>query len=1063
MQQLLASLVIGMSVKDEAYKAGMASAREEANKTGQNFEKNADTMGGAMQRAATEVNDAAHRMIAAVAEAGAKVRNAGLAMTAGLTLGLTGMAIASKNSASDFQTAMNSVHAALLTASPDQINKLRAAALTMGPAVGRSAVEAANAIESLAKNGMSASNILGGGLKSALTLAVVGQSELGGAADLTTDIMAQFSKTATDLPTIVDKVSGALDASKMGFDDYRLAIGQLGGVAGGLGYSFDDMNTGLAATASYFQSGADAGTSFKTFLTMLNPGSKDAERVMDKLGLSFFDAAGKVKPLAEIAELLHQKLGKLSDRSLQDAMTKVFGTDAMRTAIALTRLGAKGIEEYGSSIDKVSASKKMETLLDGEAKAAQRLSSAWTGLKVQIGDAGILQAVTYIKQAVASLIETIAAAPPWFFNVVVAIGAMTAAIGPLVLALGVVAKFGLPLLLARLSPIGAVIGFIIAPMRTLIILLGQLALQAGAATLIGRLGAAMIGFAGPIGLAIAALTILIPMVTRTATVSAAAAAATDAARAANELATQRTNELTTATGKLRVELLRKAQADRQAAVEAMKKAQADLRAAKAAYVRSKAALPTLNAVSMGSGSYSGGGGAGQAANSVARFAGQQNVDQARVDLQANIDTVTTMIDAVNKYTTALHLPDPASAKLNMNFDDPTKKHTKKGRDTSSDDEDYAAKLAEVRNATLQAQAELRDSHDARYRADMDSLASDRASYVRQLATDEKLTDAKRSTLLAEKDREIEIRRAIVEQALSYALAQDSYDVAKARNDAEQEIASAQSAMADSVASRRTAELRLLDLQRQQEEADLDLILATKKTASVEWANAASRKAALDGVYARRAEQVKRNNEGPADSYMRSLTQSASAINEQVQDIGVSALKDLNTGLADAIIGAKSLGDAFADMGKRIISSLLEIAIQQAIIKPLANSLFGAADASGSRSGGFLGSIGSFLSSTFGGGKATGGGIDPSSWYVVGEKGPELFAPGVSGTVIPNGGRGSRSSGGGGIAQIVPSPYFNAVVDGRVISGASPIAQATMSTGMAEAGRASSWRARQTLS
>lgn len=1010
MQQLLASLVIGMSVKDEAFKAGMASARQEANRTGQDFEKSADTMGGAMQRAAVQVNNAAHRIMEAVSEAGAKVRNAGLAMTAGLTLGLAGMAIASKNSASDFQTAMNSVHSALVTASPEQLNKLRDAALTMGPAVGRSAVEAANAIESLAKNGMSATQILAGGLKSALTLAVVGQSDLGGAADLTTDILAQFSMTASDLPIIVDKVSGALDASKMGFDDYRLAIGQLGGVAGGLGYSFDDMNTALAASASYFQSGSDAGTSFKTFLTMLIPGSKDSERVMTKLGLSFFDASGKAKSLADIAEMLHQKFGKLNDRSLQDGMTKVFGADAMRTAIALTRLGAKGVEDYGAAIDKVSASQKMEILLDGEAAAAQRLSSAWTGLKIQLGNAGIIQAITAIKEAVASMISTIAASPPWFFKVVVAMGAMVAAIGPLVLALGVVAKFGLPLLLARLSPIGAVIGFIIAPMRTLIMLLGSLALQAGAATMIGRMGAAMIGFAGPIGLAIAALTIIIPMMMRTATVSASVAKATDAARAANDLATDSTNKLTTATGKLRVELLRKAVADRQAAVAAMKKAQADLQAAKAAYVRSKASLPSINAVSMGSGSYSGGGGAGQAANASARFAGQQNVDQTRVDLQASIDNVGTMIDTVNKFTTAIHTPDPASAKIDMNFDDPTKKKTKKGRDTSADDEDYAAKLAEVRNAQLQANADLTESYQARYLADMDSIKADRAGYAKQLATDEKLTDAKRNTLMAEKDSELEIRRAVVERARHTAIEQIGYDLAKAQNDAAQEVVQAQSAMADSVAGRRDAELRLLDLQRQQEEADLELILATKATASAEWANADKRKAALAGIYEMRADAVKRNNEGPADSYMRSLNVSASAIKEQVQDIGVSALKDLNAGLSDAIVGTKSLASAFAEMGKRIIASLLDIAIQQAVIKPLANSLFGAADSSGTRSGGLVGSLGSLIASTFRGGKAKGGAVDPSSWYVVGEKGPEIFAPGTSGTVIPNSGRGSSTRG-----------------------------------------------------
>jgi hypothetical protein len=35
------------------------------------------------------------------------------------------------------------------------------------------------------------------------------------------------------------------------------------------------------------------------------------------------------------------------------------------------------------------------------------------------------------------------------------------------------------------------------------------------------------------------------------------------------------------------------------------------------------------------------------------------------------------------------------------------------------------------------------------------------------------------------------------------------------------------------------------------------------------------------------------------------------------------------------------------------------------------------------------------------GKATGGPVEGSTAYLVGEKGPELFVPGVSGTIIPN--------------------------------------------------------------
>jgi len=53
-------------------------------------------------------------------------------------------------------------------------------------------------------------------------------------------------------------------------------------------------------------------------------------------------------------------------------------------------------------------------------------------------------------------------------------------------------------------------------------------------------------------------------------------------------------------------------------------------------------------------------------------------------------------------------------------------------------------------------------------------------------------------------------------------------------------------------------------------------------------------------------------------------------------------------------------------------------------------------------GGAVGALG------FGGGRAMGGPVSANTAYVVGEKGPELFVPGKSGTIVPNGGGGGNT-------------------------------------------------------
>lgn len=1044
MQALLASLVFSMSVKDESFRAAMATNRAAVRKTRQDFDQQGAGMVAAMQNTAQRIDDAALRIVDKMKEIGDQVRRAGLVMTLGLSVPLGVLGKKSKDTASDFQAAMNNVHSAMADASPDQLDKLRNAALKLGPAMGKSAIEAAGAIEALAKNGMDAADILSGGLESALKLGVLGQAELGSAADATTDILQQFHLSTSRLPDIVNKVSGALDASKLSFDGYKDAIGMVGGIAGGLGYQFEDMNTALAAVIPLMTGGSDAGTSFKTFLLSLVPQSKDAKDAMERLGLQFFDAKGNVKSLADVAEQLNRAFGRLNQRSQEEGLTKIFGTDGMRVALALMQAGAKGIADVQAQIDRASADRKIEILMDGEAAATQRMASAWERLKIAIGEAGLIQAFTLIKDASASMLNAIASGPPWFYKLAVGVGALAASIGPLTIAAVGLAKIALPLLALRLGPIALGFAAIINPVGVLIRLLGQLALQAGAASLLGRLGTSLIGVAGPIGLLVTGLSLLIPMFLGLSEASMATQQAQEQLNADQSKGRDIMLQLATATGKARIEALAHAKALRQYSADAIVAARRNVMLARTAYVEERSREKS--------------GASTTPVNTLIRlFKGTKNRTGAAKDLVAANDVLNQRMADLDKLDAAIAAAGTGSpAKIDMSFDDPEKKRKKKGRDAERDEASYLDELGRSRVEILRAQADMTENARARHRAEMAALDEDRAAYARQLDLDKGLTDGKRQELLVQRDKLIFYQRAVIDADLNRALEQEGYDLAKADNDAQQDALRLRIDGVDNLAERQSLELKLLDLQRRQEEADLDLILATKATASAEWANAQKRKGLLDDVYGQRRDQIMRGSEGPGAAYLRVINRSSAAMGEDVERGAVDALGQLNTGLTDAILGTAKLADAFQNMGKRIIASLVDIAIQQAIIRPLANSLFGVADAAGNRSGGSLAGIGSFLARTFGGGRAKGGGVSNSEWYVVGEEGPELFAPGVSGAIVPNGGRGAR--------QQQKAPIIRLIMDEgglfqpRVESIAGPVSVQTARS----AGRSNAMRARQSL-
>jgi phage-related minor tail protein len=112
--------------------------------------------------------------------------------------------------------------------------------------------------------------------------------------------------------------------------------------------------------------------------------------------------------------------------------------------------------------------------------------------------------------------------------------------------------------------------------------------------------------------------------------------------------------------------------------------------------------------------------------------------------------------------------------------------------------------------------------------------------------------------------------------------------------------------------------------------------------------------------------------------------------EKTKQSYVQLGEQIGSSIGNNLENAIMTGMKFKDVVKAIIQDMIRLAIQKTIV----NSL----------TGGF----GSFFGSTFGGGKALGGPVKAGTSYLVGEKGPELFTPGMTGNITPNGAGGGNS-------------------------------------------------------
>ena len=119
---------------------------------------------------------------------------------------------------------------------------------------------------------------------------------------------------------------------------------------------------------------------------------------------------------------------------------------------------------------------------------------------------------------------------------------------------------------------------------------------------------------------------------------------------------------------------------------------------------------------------------------------------------------------------------------------------------------------------------------------------------------------------------------------------------------------------------------------------------------------------------------------------KQIKEAGKDIADLYRGIGDAIKSGVNDAIMGAIDGTKSLGEAASGILKNIGNQLIQFGL---------DSFFGG-----------LGSSGGVLGNLFGGGRANGGTVQGGRSYVVGEKGPELFTPGRTGSIAPNSSMGS---------------------------------------------------------
>ncbi len=316
-----------------------------------------------------------------------------------LTMGVYGGAAAigaggfilgsSLTKAMEYESQLASIQA-LTDISNDELAKMDTLALKMGADTKYSALEAAQGIEELLKAGLTPAAVQAGALEASLNLATAGELQLTEAAETLSDALNGFKKDGMSAADVANILAGAANASSTDVSQLAQGLSQIGPVADGIGASFKTVNATLAAFSNNMLKGSDAGTSLKTFLSNVQPQTKEATALFEKYGLSaangannIFFANGRLKDMADVAGILQEKFKDLNEQQRADVFFNLFGSDAVRAATILYKEGAAGIQNMYKQMADVSALDVAKKKMDTAAGSIEQFRGAWETLQIR--------------------------------------------------------------------------------------------------------------------------------------------------------------------------------------------------------------------------------------------------------------------------------------------------------------------------------------------------------------------------------------------------------------------------------------------------------------------------------------------------------------------------------------------------------------------------------------------------------------------------------------------------------------------------------------------------------
>ena len=275
------------------------------------------------------------------------------------------------------------------------LEKLQASAREVGALTKFSAVDSANALDKMAMAGLTSEQSMGMLMGTTNLAAAVGL-DLTSAVDMATDAMGAFNLVSEDqdqisanMNRIADVVAKTTNMANLDMNMWFESVKMGASTFTSLGGTIEEFSAYAGTLANAGIKGGMAGNALKNIMLNLSAPAKVGADALKELGISVFDASGRMKPITEIMKQFENNLAGVADDRKAALLKDIFGKDQISSFNVLLSAGSKNLAEFTKTLENSGGT--AETIAGAQMKSfagmIEQLKSAWQDKQLSLGKA----------------------------------------------------------------------------------------------------------------------------------------------------------------------------------------------------------------------------------------------------------------------------------------------------------------------------------------------------------------------------------------------------------------------------------------------------------------------------------------------------------------------------------------------------------------------------------------------------------------------------------------------------------------------------------------------------